>query len=228
MRFVLQCSRGSLQSEPGLLDYQRDLERYIRQENLESCVQLIKDPVEVDGYCALLAASDIVLVGYSPASYRYRSSGVLMEAIAAGKVVVTTEGSWMASQVTSGSAVLYDSSSGMGLGPAIAEAIDRHPKLRAGALVQREKVIAECAPATLVDYLAAASPSGADQTVDKNESRILAVVDAEAVLQHSGDWSLLWRRLRYLMRPAIVSRRYSYAAISRRPPQTGAANSRAA
>ena len=189
MRFVLQCSRSSLKSEPGLLDYQRELERYIKEQRLEQCVQLIKEPMEADGYYSLLAQSDVLLVGYSPTSYRYRSSGVLMEAMAAGKVVVTTSGSWMASQVTPDSAVLYDPSAGKGLGPAIAEAVERYPELRAGALARRDKVVAECSPTAVVEHLIAASQTDANQDVDQNASRVLAVLDGDAMLQRSGRWS---------------------------------------
>ena len=197
VRFVLQCSRSSLKSEPGLLDYQRELERYIKEQRLEQCVQLIKEPMEADGYYSLLAQSDVLLVGYSPTSYRYRSSGVLMEAMAAGKVVVTTSGSWMASQATPDSAVLYDPRAGKGLGPAIAEAVDRYPELRAGALTRRDKVVAECSPAAVVEHLIAASQTDANQDVDQNASRVLAVLDGDAMLQRSGRWSLFMNRLRY-------------------------------
>ncbi|HXY58888.1 MAG TPA: glycosyltransferase [Methylocystis sp.] len=196
-QFVLQCSQSSLLSEPGLLDYQRELERYIKEQRLGPSVQLIKEPLKPDAYYSLLARSDIVLIGYSPAAYRYRSSGVLLETMAAGKVVVTTSGSWMASQAPPDSAVLYDHASPAGLGPAIAEALDRHAELRAAALARRNKVIAECSPAAMVDYLVRATRSGASQSVGRNASLLLAVVEGDAIFQRSGAWSRFLDRLRY-------------------------------
>jgi glycosyltransferase involved in cell wall biosynthesis len=196
-QFVLQCSHSSLLSEPGLLDYQRELERYIKEQHLEPSVQLIKEPLGADAYYSLLARSDIVLVGYSPTAYRYRSSGVLLETMAAGKVVVTTSGSWMASQVTPDSAVLYEHASSNGLGPAIAEALDRHPELRAAALARRNKVIAECSPAAMVEYLVRATRSGTSQSVVRNASLLLAVIEGDAIFQRSGAWSRFLDRLRY-------------------------------
>ena len=64
--------------------------------------------------------ADLVLIPYSAQSYRYRSSGVLVEAMAAGKPVVTTAGSWMAAQLTPQNAILFDDPKD--LGRAIAKA----------------------------------------------------------------------------------------------------------
>lgn len=62
---------------------------------LEYC-KLAGGPFSSDEYSELLLNSDIVIIPYNPEQYAARSSGVLAEAIGAGKPVVTTGGSWMA------------------------------------------------------------------------------------------------------------------------------------
>ncbi len=46
-------------------------------------------------YFRLLESSDAVLVAYDPACYRLRTSHILIEALGAGRPVITTKGTWM-------------------------------------------------------------------------------------------------------------------------------------
>jgi len=50
-------------------------------------------------YVAQLAKSDIILLPYDPVAYYARTSGLFVEAICAGKVVFTREGSWLAHEL---------------------------------------------------------------------------------------------------------------------------------
>jgi glycosyltransferase involved in cell wall biosynthesis len=99
-------------------------------------VKLVPSPLSTGQYVNLLRDCDIVILPYHPGSYRLRSSGVLVEALALGKVVVTSSGSWMSTQVTREHAVLFSHPDE--LGPAIGEAVDRFDALHAGALARRE------------------------------------------------------------------------------------------
>jgi glycosyltransferase involved in cell wall biosynthesis len=49
-----------------------------------------------DEYQAIFRSSDIVLLPYRPETYRLRTSGIFAEAMALGKVVVTSPHTWMA------------------------------------------------------------------------------------------------------------------------------------
>jgi glycosyltransferase involved in cell wall biosynthesis len=64
-------------------------------------ILLIKTPVSTQEYSAQLSAADVVLLPYRAADYISRTSGIFAEALAAGKPVIVTGGTWMASQLKS-------------------------------------------------------------------------------------------------------------------------------
>lgn len=64
-------------------------------------VELVSKPLSEAGYARLLAESDILVLPYDGETYRSQTSGVLAEALALGRPVVVTEGTWMAAQVSS-------------------------------------------------------------------------------------------------------------------------------
>ena len=72
----------------------------------ESKIKLIDHPMQPDDYYQLLASADIVVLPYNPQNYQ-RTSGVLTEALAAGKPVVVSDGSWLAQQVDESRASIY-------------------------------------------------------------------------------------------------------------------------
>jgi glycosyltransferase involved in cell wall biosynthesis len=72
----------------------------------ESKIKLIDHPMSPDDYYQLLASADIVILPYNPQNYQ-RTSGVLTEALAAGKPVVVPKGSWLAQQVDETRASIY-------------------------------------------------------------------------------------------------------------------------
>ncbi len=72
----------------------------------ESKIKLIDHPMQPDDYYQLLASADIVVLPYNPQNYQ-RTSGVLTEALAAGKPVVVPNGSWLAQQVDESRASIY-------------------------------------------------------------------------------------------------------------------------
>lgn len=71
----------------------RQLQQYPRQK-----VVLTSELSEKE-YGRYLAAIDLMLLLYDPSAYQARSSGVFVEAVAAGCVVLVTAGTWMAEQV---------------------------------------------------------------------------------------------------------------------------------
>ncbi len=100
LRFVVQAGMHPDQFSVPLQDALADLDGFGAEY-----VELIGrdgflDPNE---YYDMLANSDIVLCPYLADVYRARSSGVLAEAIIAGKPTVVQEGSWLARQQQPGS-----------------------------------------------------------------------------------------------------------------------------
>jgi hypothetical protein len=150
LHLVLQCSESSILSEPGLMDYQRDLEKYLIENGLRQKVRLVKHIVGHDEYCNMIAQSDIVILAYSPFSYRYRSSGVLMESMATGKVVVTRAGSWIASQVGLDNAIIFREP--YELGAALARAVEDFNQLITGAKKRQLLAVSSGNPATLATH----------------------------------------------------------------------------
>jgi len=67
-------------------------------------VTVIRHPMTLPEYNAALNDADIALFPYEVIPYRKRTSGVFAEAVAFGKPVVVTRGTWMAEQIESGRA----------------------------------------------------------------------------------------------------------------------------
>ncbi|SFM08800.1 glycosyltransferase [Rugamonas rubra] len=94
-------------------------------------VELIHAPMAPVDYYRRLAEADIVLLPYDAAAYRARSSGICVEALAAGKPIVTTAGSWMASQAGPEQAELIDGAHA--LPAALAALLERLPAAASAA-----------------------------------------------------------------------------------------------
>ncbi len=62
-------------------------------------VQLVADELLPADYQGWMAASDVVLLPYAVSSYFERTSGIFVEAIAAGKPAPVTAGTWMAHEL---------------------------------------------------------------------------------------------------------------------------------
>lgn len=101
VRFTIQSNYNVQGGEPNILAAKVSLAAY-PQAN----VQLIEAPLTPGEYYQLLASADLVVLPYNPQCYQ-RTSGVLTEALAAGKPVVVPAGSWLAQQVNDRRARVY-------------------------------------------------------------------------------------------------------------------------
>ena len=70
----------------------------------EPGVMVIREPITLPEYNIALNSSDICLFPYEVIPYRKRVSGVFGEAVAYGKPVIATRGTWMAEQIEAGRA----------------------------------------------------------------------------------------------------------------------------
>lgn len=62
-------------------------------------VRLHREPLDSAAYLRLVRDAEILLILYDPRNYYARSSGILIEALAAGVPVVTPAGSWMGQEL---------------------------------------------------------------------------------------------------------------------------------
>ena len=93
--FVVQLANDTLTAE--------ELEKLATVGN-QPHVTVIRHPMTLPEYNAALNDADIALFPYEVIPYRKRTSGVFAEAVAFGKPVVVTRGTWMAEQIESGRA----------------------------------------------------------------------------------------------------------------------------
>lgn len=105
IKFTIQSNLSVSGGEIGILTARLELENYP-----EDKVKLIKHPLKDDSYYQLLADADLLIIPYDNQSYRYRTSGVFTEALAAGKPVIVPANTWLAKQVDESRAKVYFSS----------------------------------------------------------------------------------------------------------------------
>ncbi|MEM9838518.1 MAG: hypothetical protein AAF830_05115 [Pseudomonadota bacterium] len=89
IQFVIQATPQIVGRDPVI---QKAIDRL--QEQAAGRVTLLEHSLEVEEYRSVLLASDIVLMPYEPAKYRVRGSGIISEALTAGKFAVASEGSY--------------------------------------------------------------------------------------------------------------------------------------
>jgi hypothetical protein len=70
----------------------------------EPGVTVVREPMSLPEYNIALNSADIAVFPYEVIPYRKRTSGVFAEAVAYGKPVVATRGTWMAEQIEAGRA----------------------------------------------------------------------------------------------------------------------------
>ncbi|ACK67229.1 conserved hypothetical protein [Rippkaea orientalis PCC 8801] len=103
IKFIIQ-SNFNIEGGVGDIPTARlKLERYPSDK-----VSLIKQAMSPDDYYQLLGEADLLVLPYDSTNYRIRTSGVLTEALAAGKPVVVPANSWLAKQVDSSRASIYE------------------------------------------------------------------------------------------------------------------------
>lgn len=91
--FVFQSNFNIPEGEPEAVIARAQLEAFSSEK-----VRLIYEPLPTKEYRELLLSADIILLPYGRENYYARSSGILIEALAAGIPVVVPAGTWMARQ----------------------------------------------------------------------------------------------------------------------------------
>ncbi|MHC4176728.1 MAG: hypothetical protein ACYSWU_04435, partial [Planctomycetota bacterium] len=97
-RFVIQSNFSVPEGSPETVIARAQLQ--IRPHDK---VQLISEPLLPRAYRDLVLDSDLVLLLYDTTAYYAGSSGILAEALAAGRPVIVPEGTWMGNQIVEAS-----------------------------------------------------------------------------------------------------------------------------
>jgi len=145
----------TIQANPALTDDEPEIRA--AREQLRSlasdAVVVLTEALNSDQYGRLLLSGDIVLLPYEQAAYCWRSSGILVEALAAGIPPIVPADTWLARQVPADVGLAYtDIRQVPGL---IREVIGHYDRYRAAALAFSEGWIRKHNAANLVEMLLA-------------------------------------------------------------------------
>lgn len=97
LRFIIQCSPQIIGYLPAIKTAMEKLASFPA-----SYVKLIDTVMDEKDYHAYLQVSDVVLLMYNKKNYRIRGSGIAVEAVCAGKCILTHKGTFCASLITHG------------------------------------------------------------------------------------------------------------------------------
>ena len=187
IKFRFQSNFNLPGGEPGMVGAVNRLHQFP-----SSKVELIEGPFEPSYYYELLADTDIVLVLQDPQRYEARSSGILNEAMLAGKPVIVPAGSWMSNQVSERHARIFEAPSE--LADAVASAVTSYDELSRGALEAAARWAETHSPLKLVDILLAAQrPAQAE-----DGRHIVFIFNADYVCDNSGAAQVFLAQLRYM------------------------------
>lgn len=73
-----------------------ELNNFIK--NKPSCVKIIDKSLSEKEYFKLLKSSDIVIMPYLSSEYKSRTSGIFVEAVSEGKIIICTKNTWLSNQ----------------------------------------------------------------------------------------------------------------------------------
>jgi glycosyltransferase involved in cell wall biosynthesis len=111
-------------------------------------------------YVRVLQASDVIVLPYDAEVYAARTSGPFTEALASGKAVIVSSGTWMSDQLQRhGAGIAFRQGDARDLASAMLEAHLRRDELLARADRARTSWLGQHNPKGFVDLLLATSPS---------------------------------------------------------------------
>lgn len=184
---TLQSNFNTPKGEGDVPQARLKLQRYPRG------VTLLKEPLKPEDYYAVLAKADIIVLPYDPERYARRSSGVMNEAISAGKVTVVPEGTWLALQGAPDRTVTYEHPSG--LAAAVLAAVENFESLSRGARAYQPLYRKEQSPEAFVRMLIAHRRPVKPQTGET----LLYVMDGDAITNRSGSAQVSQQQLQALV-----------------------------
>lgn len=134
-------------------------------------VTLLPRALSPEEYNAMLLGSDVVLVPYWREIYRARTSGVFLESVAAGKIVVATSDTWMSDELAQyGAGVLVDDHQPTAIVEAIRGIRRNRAALAEKAEAGRAAVLARHNPDALVRQVVEGPPRS--EAADRGARRV--------------------------------------------------------
>ncbi len=154
--FVLQCNDATPDVAAAIAAFQA--------ERLPHC-ELLMETLSSEAYYRQLQQADIVLLPYWRSIYAARTSGVFMEALAAGKPVIATRDCWMSDQLAAhGAGMLCDDRDSAALARAIRQAAADLAALSERARGSRGRWLAQHNPQALVQAITSPGSLHTDAT----------------------------------------------------------------
>ena len=147
-RFVIQCNASLDLEDQAVVDARAKLSRHGAHK-----VELIGQALQPNEFQRRLIAADIIILPYEASLYRRRSSGILIQALTAGRPLVVPAETWMSDTMPADCGIVF--SGPADLPRAIASAIEAIPRLSAAARDQAPQWRAEHNASLLVDRLIA-------------------------------------------------------------------------
>jgi glycosyltransferase involved in cell wall biosynthesis len=100
-------------------------------QSIDRGIELVENHLDTKTYYQLLNEADAIIMPYRRVFYRARTSGILAEAIAAGKPVIVPRETWMSQQARDyGACVEFEDGNPADLARAIRKLIETHHALR--------------------------------------------------------------------------------------------------
>ena len=152
-------------------------------------------------YAAMVGRAHVVVLPYRRATFRTRTSGVLLDAIAAGKPIVAARDTWAGDVIERfGIGTTYDDGDVEALEVAVAEIVDDLETYTKRAEDQRDRIISSYLPTRLVAFLAALG-AGRHRSPDPTKlASLRATADLASHAHWQGDVVLSEERFRSLVR----------------------------
>lgn len=198
-RFTLQSNFNLPGGEPGIAQARGQLRQYPAHQ-----VRLLDQLLSDDEYYQHLGEADVVLIPYLSSAYSSRTSGILAEAIAAGKPVVVPNDTWMSDQIDETRGRSFDTPSE--LVRAVQEILDDFDTFsqstRAYASGWREMHSADALVATLFrEHDAAERVAAPALGLDvEDPASILFFMNADAFVYRTGSFMVAKGQLDYFKR----------------------------
>ena len=143
----------TIQANPALTDDEPEIRA--AREQLRSlageAVVVLTEALTSEPYGRLLLSGDIILLPYDPAAYRWRSSGILVEALAAGIPPIVPADTWLARQVPAEVGLTYTDIRQVPW--LIRELVGNYDHYRSSALAFSESWIEKHNAASLIEML---------------------------------------------------------------------------
>ncbi len=201
LKITIQSNFNINSGETGILASRLQLETYP-----EDKVTIIKNPLTPSAYYQLLNSADLLVIPYNNVSYRYRTSGVLTESLAAGKPVIVPENTWLANQIDDSRGVTYQHP--QEISQAIIKVINNLKTYQENAEAFRVNWLKQNSPNNLIKTLLSPLPlvnKQQDLKIDNvenklllNQRHLLLVIDGDKLLTLENNQQLLLSYMEFL------------------------------